>query len=334
MIHRAQRQNKILIAVGKEKNTRNDVCEVLRCKDSIEKIFLKKGIKSEVFFIEKKDFKDGRRLKEKILSRNPFCVFNLFEGFSDDCDKEAAFVKLLERARMRFTGNRYFTLNVCLDKMKTKHILEKNNLPVARSILVKNIKKITFDNFTFPLFIKPCREDASVGVHKDSLVHSREELFAVVKRRLKHFPRGVIAEEFLSGKEYSTAFLGNDGYEVLGISEIDYSKHKRFPPFLTYDAKWGTKTPEYRMVTPDYNPKINKILKKNIIDLSKKAAKTLGCKGYFRVDLRQKCGNLFIMDINPNPDINKDSGYMKLAYGSKYTYEAIIEKIVQLANCH
>lgn len=325
---------KVLIAVGNEKSTRNDVCEALRCKDSIEKVFLKKGMKSEVFFIKENDFKNTARLKKKILSKNPICVFNLFEGFSEDSQKEAAFVKLLESANIPFTGNCCFTLGACLDKMKAKNILQKNNLPVARSILVKDAKNMKLKGFTFPLFVKPCSEDASVGIYKDSLVYKRKELVAAIKKRLKRFSDGVIIEEFLSGKEYSVAFLGNNSYEALGVSEIDYSKYEGFLPFLTYDSKWERKALEYRTVMPDYKPKISKALRKKIIDLSAKAARVLGCRGYFRVDLRQEAGNFFIMDVNPNPDINKDSGYMKLAYNRGYTYEAIIEKIVHLSDYH
>lgn len=330
----AKPRGKILIAVGKEKSTRNDVCEALRCKDSIEKALLKKGMGTEVLFIKENDFKDTARLGKKILSLNPFCVFNLFEGFSRDSQKEVAFVKLLASAKIPFTGNSCFTLSACLDKMKAKSILQKNNLPVARSILVKSAKNIKLERLTFPLFVKPCSEDASVGICKDSLVCDKEELIAAVKKRLKHFSKGVIVEEFLPGKEYSVAFLGNNYYEALGVSEIDYSRYEGFLPFLTYDAKWESKTCEYHVVMPDYEPKINKTFKKDIINLSGKAAKALGCRGYFRVDLRQKSGNFFIMDINPNPDINKDSGYMKLAYSRGYTYEAIIKRIVQLANYH
>jgi D-alanine-D-alanine ligase len=331
---RAKPRGKVLIAVGKEKSTRNDIHGALQCKDSIEKVFSANGIESEAFFIKENDFKDTARLKKKILGINPFCVFNLFEGYGEDSQKEVTFVKLLESANIPFTGNSCFTLSACLDKIKAKSILQKNNLPVARSILVKNVKNIKLKGLTFPLFVKPRSEDASVGIYKDSLVYKMEQLAPAIKKRIKHLSKGVIIEEFLPGKEYSVAFLGNDCYEVLGVSEIDYSRYEGFSPFLTYNAKWETKTREYNVVMPDYEPKINKNLKKDIINLSGKAARALGCRGYFRVDLREKHGNFFIMDINPNPDINKDSGYMKLAYSSGYTYETIIERIVHLADYH
>ncbi len=323
----------ILIAVGRERNRRDDVREVLRCKDSIERVFAKKNIDSEVLFIEKKDFKCLRSFKKKILDKNPFCIFNLFEGFSDDSGKEAEFAKLLEEAKARFTGNPYAALSVCLDKLATKRILKRNNLPVARGFLVK-AGRVAANNLIFPLFVKPRREDASVGIDKDSLVNNEKELSSAIKRRLKHFPAGLLVEEFLPGKEYSAAFLGRSRYEVIGVSEIDYSKYKNFLPFLTYGAKWDKKAPEYHAVIPEYNAKINTALRRTIIKLSTRAAKALGCRGYFRVDLRESAGKVFIIDVNPNPDINQDSGYFKLAYNEGYTYEDVIERIVRLSNRH
>jgi D-alanine-D-alanine ligase len=333
MIPGNRQKSKILIAVGREETGRDDVREVLRCKDSIERVFAKKNIDSETLFIEKEDFKCLRSFKKKILDKNPFCIFNLFEGFSDDSEKEAEFAKLLEEAKIKFTGNPHAALSVCLDKLATKRILKRNNLPVARGFLVKN-GRIAGNNLIFPLFVKPRREDASVGIDKDSLVNNERELLSVIKKRLKHFPAGLVVEEFLPGKEYSVAFLGRSRYEVVGISEIDYSKHKRFLPFLTYGAKWNKKVPEYRAVMPDYNAKINAALRKSIISLSTRAAKALGCRGYFRVDLRENSGKVFIIDVNPNPDINQDSGYFKLAHNGGYTYEDVVERIVRLSNHH
>lgn len=339
MIFSCRKQRKVLIAIAREKTARGDICAVSVCKNSIEKVLLANGDKPETIFIKKSDFKNKPALKEKILKRNPSCVFNLFEGFSDDPQKEADFVRLLECAKVPFTGNGSFALSACLDKIKTKNILKKNNLPVARGIFVKktefNIPKYSI----FPLFVKPAKEDGSCGIERDSLVDNERELAATVKKRLGTFPAGLLIEEFLPGKEYSVAFIGNDKHEPLGVSEIDYIKGVRHDSkdrcvnFLSYDAKWRKETSDYGATIPDYAPRLPRKLKEKIIKLSKRAAKVLNCKGYFRVDLREANGKFFIIDVNPNPDINKDSGYIKLAKKRGYAYNEIIEKIIQLSNC-
>jgi D-alanine-D-alanine ligase len=230
-----------------------------------------------------------------------------------------------------FTGNSSFTLCACLDKAMTKNILKRSGILVPKGIVVKNITNLKMNNLSFPVFVKPCSEDASVGISKDSLVYSKKGLRDILKKRLKKFPKGLIVEEFLPGEEYSVAFLGNRFYEALGVSAINYSLYKDFPPFLTYISKWDEKANEFKKIKPSRVLMADVNLKKRIISLARKAAKVLGCRGYFRVDLRTKDGKIFIIDVNPNPDINIESGYVKQARQSGYSYSEIIEKIIQLS---
>jgi D-alanine-D-alanine ligase len=183
----------------------------------------------------------------------------------------------------------------------------------------------------FPVFIKPRAEDASVGIDKNSLIFSKEKLLSILKPRLNKFPAGLLVESFLPGEEYSVAFAGNGPYEILGISVINYSLYKGLLPFLTYASKWEKKAREFKKIQPSRNAEIDKDLKRRIVSISKKAANALGCKGYFRVDLRTKKGKVFIIDVNPNPDINEDSGYIKTACQKGYDYAGIIGKIIQLS---
>ena len=384
----------ILIALAKENNQRNDISDVLRCGKSIRNVLLKKNIKTDIFFVKKNDFNDILKLKKAILNKNPSCVFNLFEGFSDAPFWEAEFAKIIEMANIPFTGNSSFTLAACLDKAKTKNILKNEGVAVPRGMVIKNIKNLIplpefhgllpwsnggkaprnpedsrgkvpeiashtgrrflgrrrpagagrmkkvpraipvwapeIDNLIFPVFVKPCSEDASVGIGNDSLVYCKNELLAVLRKRLREFPRGLIVEDFLPGEEYSVAFLGNNPYEVLGVSVINYSLYKNLPQFLTYASKWDKKTNEFKKIMPSRGAVIDKNLKKGIISMAVKAAKALGCRGYFRIDLRAKCGKIFVIDANPNPDINIDSGYVKQAIQGGHSYIELIEKIIRL----
>ena len=47
--------------------------------------------------------------------------------------------------------------------------------------------------------------------------------------------------------------------------------------------------------------------------------------------MREHSGRLCVLDINPNPDINNDSGFMKQAYGKGYTYTETVARIVNAA---
>lgn len=322
---------RIVIAVIKEDTARKDVKDVLRCKNAIEKALLNKNWSVKTLYLEEKDFESSESIKTRIMELKPFCIFNLFEGFENDSQKEAAFVQIIEDMNVFFTGNSSYTLNLCGNKWKTKDVLRRNNIPTPKGIFVKEVKDLDLKSIHLPIFIKPCFEDASLGIDIDSLVTDEENLHKVIEQKLKEFPKGLMAEEFISGKEYNVGFLGDFPYEAIGISTIDYSEYRNTYSFLTYNSKWETDTCEFKTLLPSLEKGLDNDLKKKILELSAKAGEILGCKSYFRVDLREKNGQLYVLDVNPNPDINEDSGFMKQAYFKGYIYEEVIERIVELA---
>jgi len=101
---------------------------------------------------------------------------------------------------------------------------------------------------------------------------------------------------------------------------IDYKKYNDLKPYLSYNAKWNTKTREFKQIIPVVDNQLDGRIKKSIIRLCRRAGQLLGCRGYFRVDLRERDNRLYILDVNPNPDINDDSGFMRQAYSRNYTF--------------
>ncbi|MFH1459380.1 MAG: D-alanine--D-alanine ligase [Candidatus Omnitrophota bacterium] len=323
---------KILITVAKENNARKDNADALRCADSIVCALEKKYISAEMLFIEPNDFlKNENEVITQIKRKKPDCVFNLFEGFSNDAQKEIEFAAILEKSNTPFTGNNSKALNQCLDKNCCKSLLDEAGIPVPAGIYLKQAEDLNTGHVTLPVFIKPCCEDASVGIDQDALVYTKEDLSRAVRNKLKNYPAGLIIEEFLPGKEFNISFIGNPPYETLGISVMDYTQPNANKPFMSYAAKWLKQSLDFNRLIPQVieKQKYGK-LEKVIIALGSKAAQVMGCESYCRVDLRQKNDKLFVIDVNPNPDINTDSGFAHQAYKAGYSYEEIIHKIVCL----
>jgi len=324
---------KVLIAVARENNAREDNTDALRCADSIARALAQKNVDTEMLHIEPGDFlKKGTGIIKQIKGKNPDCVFNLFEGFSNNAQKEVEFAAILEDRGIPFTGNNSKILRKCLDKNYCKSLLSKSGLPVPAGIYIKQAEELNGQKVTLPVFIKPCFEDASVGIDKDALVFTKEDLSQAVSIKLKNYPAGLIIEEFLPGKEFNVSFTGRPPYEMLGISMLDYSQVNADKPFMSYEAKWLKQSPDFNQLIPAViDRKEYGELEKEITDLCCQAAQVIGCESYFRIDLRQKKDKVFIIDINPNPDINTDSGFTRQAYSVGYSYEEIIYKIVCLA---
>lgn len=320
---------KVLVVTAKEETERSDVLDVLRCRNSVVDALSSNGYNIGILEITKEDINHLNRLEAKILRHDPDCIFNLFEGFSDDSTKEVSFAIFLESLKIPFTGNGSMALYASLDKFLAKKLLAMEGVPVPQGVYLKHTVGNVID-LPCPAFIKPRFEDGSVGIDETSLVTSKEELNKALPHKLSAFPAGIIVEEFLEGREFNVGLVGVPPYEVVGISMIDYKDYPDVMPFLDYRAKWDTNSPGYK-ISPE-NPKIiSDVAKERLIWIAKRAGITLSCRGYFRVDLREKDGRLYVIDVNPNPDLNVDSGLANQSRRSGLSYEALVSYLVEIA---
>lgn len=325
---------RILIAVAdmtEEEKTRRNEFDTSLDDYSIERNFFSKFDNVDLLRVNDQDIAEKEELKKKILEFSPACVFNRFEGWSDDSYKEIEFARILEEMGMPFTGNTSYTLGLCLDKWTAKQALKAHGLPVPPGIFINDPDSIDTRGLDFPLFVKPCFEDASIGIDNSSFVKDEAELQRSVEMKLKDFPKGVIAEEFMTGKEYTMGIIGNSPYEILGISVLDYTKHGGTVSYLTYDSKWISNSPEYKLLMPSLDERIEPGIEKTLRGIAAGTAEAFKCRGYFRIDTREKNGKLCVIDVNPNPDISEDGGFMRQAFRKGYTYDSVIEKIIELA---
>jgi D-alanine-D-alanine ligase len=163
-----------------------------------------------------------------------------------------------------------------------------------------------------------------------SLASDEKDLREKLKAKLDRFPGGLMVEEFIPGTEYAAGFFGEYPYELAGLSLLDYGKVKSGLKFLDYASKWDRDSSEYKNLVPDILADEEAGISGKVSAISRKAALALGCSGYFRVDLREKDGELYVLDVNPNPDINKDAGFAKQCYAKGMSYEKMIGKIIEL----
>ncbi|MDO9509127.1 MAG: D-alanine--D-alanine ligase [Thermovirgaceae bacterium] len=322
----------VAVVAGREDTDREDVLDVLRCRQTVIDALCSRGFSAFPIDITRDDFSRSRGVARKILSASPSCVFNLFEGFSDASWLEIRFADILQSLGIPFTGNRSETLALCLDKDLARRTLGQAGLPVApgRCVLPDYGPDVA-EGLLFPLFVKPRMEDSSVGIDSRSVVDSPEELFRLLDERLASFPDGLIVEEFLEGREFNAGFLGSYPYELMAVSSIDFNFGQGVRPFLGYDSKWEHESSDYKNSVSIAEEGIDPKLRKEIVRISREAGKIMGCRGYFRVDLREHRGRLFVLEVNPNPDINTDSGFAKQSARRGYGYAETAVRLVRIA---
>jgi D-alanine-D-alanine ligase len=227
-----------------------------------------------------------------------------------------------------FTGNDSRTLALCLNKFKTKAVLKSCGLPVAPARLV-DAPDAKLD-FPFPVIVKPNTEDASLGVSAESVVNDAEGLAKQVQRILDTYEQPALVEAYIEGREFNVAVFDEIKPEALPVSEIDFSKMPEGQAhILSYEAKWLPDDILYTTTPPICPAQIDDALKAKLQDAAVKAFLAVGCRDYARVDFRMdKKGKIYILEVNPNPDISLNAGYARGLAAAGIEYKAFWKKLI------
>lgn len=258
-------------------------------------------------------------------------IFNLCEGAFCKSAFEMNIAALLELYGAHFTGSGPLALGIALDKGMTKDILRMRGVPTPASVVMGRAPAGLPSGLSFPLIVKPLREDASVGINADSVVSSFEDLRARVDFVVKKYNQPAIVEEYIDGREFNIAVLGSgETKKALPPSEIlfvDFPEGK--PKICCYEAKWVEESPMYRKTVPSCPAAISEELRAELHAVALKAYDIIGCRDYARVDMRLGAdGRIRVLEVNPNPDISANAGFARAGKAAGLSYPDLIKAIV------
>lgn len=274
-------------------------------------------------------FEKLRKLKDEID-----VVFNLCDdGFFNTSSFEPHVPAMLDILKIPYTGSGYKTLAICLNKARTKEILSFHKIPSPRFQVFDSLKVQLDKRLRFPLIVKPVKEDASIGIKKESIVNSEEELLKRVFLVLDVYKQPALVEEFIEGREGNVGIIGTKNPTALPISEIlfdDIPGH--LPNICTYSAKWLEESDYYKNTPPRCPAEIDEKLANKLRKIALKAYTLMGCQDYGRVDFRiDKEGNPYVLEVNPNPDISADAGLARMSRAAGMSYADLIDSILKSA---
>jgi len=273
----------------------------------------------------------------KLKELKPDIVFNFAEGLNG-VNRESHIPAMLEMLQIPYSGSDALTLGICLDKSRAKEILTYHKVPNAKFLVANQMEDIANTNFDFPLIVKPISEGSSKGIFSSSFVKSAKELEEEVSRIIFSYNQPALIEEFLSGREFTVAVIGNgDEAEVLPIIEIRYED---FPedivPLYSYEAKWILDTKENNFDVFQCPAKIDSKLEEKIKKTVLRSYSVLSCKDWSRIDVRlDKNGVPNIIEVNPlpgiMPDPNENSSFPKAARAAGMSYNQMIQRVLYSA---
>ncbi len=271
---------------------------------------------------------------QRFTETKPDIVFNIAEGFNG-VSREAQIPAILDMLGIPYTGSDPLTLATCLDKARTKEILSFHKVPNARFVIADSPAGITNLKLKYPLIVKPVSEGSGKGIFSSSFVENKKYLSREVERITVEYGQSALIEEFLPGREFTAAVMGNGAEaEVLPIVEINY---KDFPddfiPIYSYEAKWILDTKENPLdvfhCPASITPELEKAIKENVL----RTYNILRCRDWSRIDVRlDDRGIPNIIEVNPLPGIlpnpEENSCYPKAARTAGINYNDMINKVL------
>jgi D-alanine-D-alanine ligase len=143
------------------------------------------------------------------------------------------------------------------------------------------------------------------------------------------------AEAFVEGREFNLSLLETaQGPRVLPVAEIlfvDFPADR--PRIVDYEAKWATDSAVYANTPRSFDFAAgDAALIAELSELSLAAWRLFGLAGYARVDFRvDAAGRPTILEVNLNPCLAPDAGFVAAAARAGLDYDAVISSIITAA---
>lgn len=252
---------------------------------------------------------------------------------------------LLELLKIKYVGCKVLSSSICMDKVYTKIIFEKAQIPQASYVYVKvlnensknkqyiyvnenfeetietidNISKKVEKKLGFPVFVKPSNSGSSVGIKK---AENMEQLKNALNYAAEYDSKILIEEEII-GREVECAVLGNNSINATCVGEIIPAEN-----FYTFDAKYNNS--QSKVVIP---AEIDLNKQEEIKKIAVKAFKAVDGKGLSRVDffIRKSDNKVYINEINTLPGFTQISMYPQLWINCGKQYSELLDNLITLA---
>jgi D-alanine-D-alanine ligase len=254
-------------------------------------------------------------------------IFNISEGLIGR-NRESQIPVILEMKGIPFVGADGFTLALTLDKLMAKKFFLSEGIPTPKFIEVKDpATLINTDHFKFPLIVKPRYEGSSKGIDSNARINNLEQLTKRAEYIIKTYKQPALVEEFIKGREFTVAIVGNEPPEVLPPVQIKIAGELNLgEKFYTFEYISSSDL-EYVCPAP-----ITKDLEDKLKELALRAYQVVECRDFGRVDFRvDEQDNPYVLEINPLPCLAAEDVFMLIPKVLGMTYPQMIGKILESA---
>lgn len=239
-------------------------------------------------------------------------VFNIMHGGDGE---NGVLQGLLQSLGVPYTGPGVLGSALTMDKIRTKRVWQAAGLPTATFVripaggdLVAAVRTLGF-----PVFVKPSAEGSSVGVFQ---ITGEDDLAPAVAFA-SSYPGELLAEQMLTGGEFTVAILGD-----LALPSVRIVPAKGW---YDYHAKYIAEDTQY--LCPGLDDAGDEA---RIRALALDGFRAAGCTGWGRVDvMRHADGRFLLMEVNTAPGMTSHSLVPKEAAQVGIGFEELCWRILE-----
>ncbi|MBF0313871.1 MAG: ATP-grasp domain-containing protein [Oligoflexia bacterium] len=263
------------------------------------------------------DLEANYDLPERLVHEQVDLVFNIAEGIRGRY-RESQVPALMELMDIPYTGSDAASLAIALDKSMAKRIVREVGILTPDYLLCFSGKEKLPPTLKFPLIVKPVAEGSSKGVLPSSVVHDEKELRENVQKIVSRYGQAALIENYLCGREFTVALLGEKRPKSLPPMEIVFANKGNQFPVYSYQHKLSS----CKEIYYEAPAKIDDKLKSKLESAARKSFMALGCRDVARIDLRlDNEGRVNFIECNPLPGLTpgwSDLCLIADSYGMSY----------------
>ena len=260
-------------------------------------------------------------LKEDGIGRIPVDIaFPVLHGGNGE---DGTLQGLLELIGIPIAGCGTLASALGMDKDRAHRLVSMEGIRVPKHLVLEKGTDLTHaqafaEELGYPVYVKPVKAGSSDGVSK---VSEREQMADAVALAFRYDTQ-VLLEENIEGFEVGCAVLGN-GEPITGeVDEIELSGG-----FFDFTEKYTLKTSAIHVPA-----RIDAAKAEEIKEKAKTIYKTLGCRGFARVDMfLTPAGDVVFNEVNTIPGFTEHSRYPGMMKAAGYTFRQVLDRILELA---
>jgi D-alanine-D-alanine ligase len=256
-------------------------------------------------------------------------VFNLVEAVGQKSEILYFVPALLNMQHIRYTGCSVEAAFLSGSKVLARQIMKDRGIPVAGGYKTSEAASLINGR---KYIVKPVWEDGSLGITEESVFTFDGTIPEVLEDKTDgHW----FIEEYIEGREFNVSVIASTGGpEILPPAEIVFHDYPDdMPRIVSYKAKWIEDTFQYSNSRRSFPADLSVKLMNDIRETALACWHAFGLRGYARVDMRiDDKENVYVLEVNANPCIAPDSGFIAAALHAGYSNQEIVSRIISDLN--